>query len=149
MQKELLKLLHNFKLCPNLCNVKYPWSWRSKLTNKNLSYIKYSVCKNFKSDDNREFIHHLNFKENSAEAYKIIYNTYIENKDFLDFCYATPSLSNALNQLRNSSNISSLSKEINIKNINIIDSWFEFGLTKSNSKILGFYNKEEIIKKFN
>ena len=145
MQKEILKLLHNFKLCPKLCNTKYPWSWRSKLSNKNLNYIKYSVCKNFYSEDNRDFIHQLNFKKNSAEAYKIIYNTYIENKDFLDYCYTTPNLSNALNQLRNNSNINGLSKKINIINIKILDSWFEFGLTKSNNKILGLYNKQEII----
>ena len=145
MKKDLLKLLHNFELCPNLCNIKYPWSWRSKINNKKLKDIKNSVCLNFQSDDNREFIHQLNFKRDSAEAYKVIYTSYLEKKDFLDYCYMTPSLSIALNELRDNSNINNLTKNINIKNIKIIDSWYEYGLTKSNDKIFGFYSKEEII----
>ena len=69
MQKKVLRLLYNFELCPNLCNIKYPWSWRSKVSNKKLKNIKNSVCSHFQSEDNREFIHHLNFK------YKIYLNT--------------------------------------------------------------------------
>jgi hypothetical protein len=148
MHKQILKLLHNFELCPNLCNIKYPWSWRSKLSNKNLKYLKYSICSNFKSDDNREYFDDSNFKKYSAEAYKIIYNTYLEKKDFLDYCYATPSLSIALNNLRSTANINKLSKNINIKNSKIIDLWYEYGLTKSNDKILGFYSKDEIFYEF-
>jgi len=149
MQKEVLKLFHNFDLCPKLCNIKYPWSWRSKLNNNNIKNIKnvnkYSICTNFTSDDNREYIHQFNFKKNSRHAYEVIYKTYLENKDFLDYCYTTPSLSIALNKLRSNSNINNLSKNINIKNIKIIDSWYEYGLTKSNNKIMGFYSKDEII----
>jgi len=145
MKKDLLQLLHKFELCPHLCNIKYPWSWRSKLNNKKLKNIKNSVCSHFQSDDNREFIHQFNFKKHSAESYKIIYTSYLEKKDFLDYCYMTPSLSIALNELRNNANIDNLTKNINIKNTKIIDSWYEYGLTKRNDKLFGFYSKEELI----
>jgi len=146
MRKELLRLLHNFELCPNLCNIKYPWSWRSKLNNKKLiNKIKNPMDTNFKSEDNREFIHKLNFKDDSADAYKIIYECYIKQKDFLDHCYTSPSLSLALNELREKSNIDNLSSDIILIDVKIISSWYEYGLTKSNDKFMGFYNKEEII----
>ena len=145
MQKELLKLFHKFELCPNLCNIKYPWGWRSKLNNKNLLAVKnYSKYLEFKSDDNREIIHNLNFKKDSSDAYKIIYKAFLQNKDFLDYCYTTPSLSLALNELRNNTNIKSLSNDININNVEIVNLWYEYGLTKSNNKFFGFYSKDEI-----
>lgn len=146
MRKEVLRLLHNFELCPKLCNIKYPWSWRSKFHNKKLmNKHNYSVNTDFESEDNREIIHQLNFKKYSADAYKTIYKCYIKQKDFLDYCYTTPSLSLALNDLRDKSNIDDLPSVINITDVKIIKSWYEFGLTKSNDKLMGFYNKEEII----
>lgn len=146
MRKELLRLLHNFELCPNLCNIKYPWSWRSKLNNKKLiNKIKNPMDTNFKSEDNREFIHKLKFKDASADAYKIIYKCYIKQEDFLDHCYTSPSLSLALNDLRDKSNINNLPSDIIVIDVKIISSWYEYGLTKSNDKFMGFYNKDEII----
>ena len=146
MRKNILRLLHNFELCPNLCNIKYPWGWRSKLNNKKLiNKMENPMYTNFKSEDNREFIHKLNFKNDSADAYKIIYKCYIKQKDFLDYCYTSPSLSLALNNLRENSNINNLPSKIVLIDIKIINSWYEYGLTKSNDKFMGFYNKEEII----
>ena len=138
MKKQILKLFHKFKLCPKL---KHPWGYNCNKykINKNI------ICPYFKSKDNREFLNQLTFKTHSTNAYKLIYNSYLLNIDFLDYNYTTPSLSLALNELRNKSNIDNLPTNINIKNVVIIDSWYEYGITKSNDKFMGMYNKSQIV----
>ena len=80
MKKQILKLFHKFKLCPKL---KHPWGYNCNKykINKNI------ICPYFKSKDNREFLNQLSFKTNSTNAYKLIYDSYLLNIDFLDYNY--------------------------------------------------------------
>ena len=85
------------------------------------------------------------FENESTDAYKIIYKSFINNEDFLNYSYTTFSLSIALNNIRNNKDIRKLDKNINIHNVEIIDDWFEYGIINTNNSIFGINNKNHLI----
>ena len=87
------------------------------------------------------------FLENSKNAYNIIYKNYLDNKDFLDTKYTTPSLSIALNNLRSKTDDDKLKKYPNdidtLENF-ILSNKIDYDVTTCNYKFLGFTSKKEI-----
>ena len=100
MNTLLIRSFYRPQICMNL-SLKYPWGWKSK-------YYKQKIITSSSNDINLN----NNFKEGSEYAYKKIYNTFIENKDFLNYCYTSPNLSNVLNDIRSSVNIDNLENNI-------------------------------------
>ena len=97
-RKYILNLIYNKKLCDNLCSTRFPWGWKSKdLIEKQKETII--------NAENEPFYHNYHtfesnyFLEHSKIAYDVIYQNYLDKKDFLDTKYTTPSLSIALNKL--------------------------------------------------
>ena len=117
---------------------------------KSLLKIKYS--KKIKNNlfwginDNilKNTIKHYDFDEeyfinNSIEGYKLVYKSYIDNINFLDYQYTSPQLSIALNALRNyefnSILIEDYIDEIDINNVKIINHWYDEGYVYQNKEI--------------
>ena len=115
--------------------------------NNNFSklYVNNNIKKKNIMNINEIIFNEYNFKKESADAYKIIYNSFINNKDFQDYLYTTPSLSIALNNIRDNKDITKLDKYININNIEIVDNWFEYGIVNTNNSIFGINNKDHLI----
>ena len=113
-----------------------------KIIFKNIYFPNF--CKNIQ-DHNLIYIHEYRLKEFCENIYKNTYYNYLNGFDFLETDLISLNLSNGLNYLRSNSNITSLPKNINIKNINLLNSWIKYGSVKNCSKFLGLYNKKEII----
>ncbi len=132
MNTLLIRSFYRPQICMNL-SLKYPWGWKSK-------YYKQKIITSSSYDINLN----NNFKEGSEYAYKKIYNTFIENKDFLNYCYTSPNLSNVLNDIRSSVNIDNLENNIEIRSSKILNIWNVNDFFYNNHKILGLYNNHEI-----
>lgn len=72
-------------------------------------------------------------------GYYKIYQTFYEKENFLNYCYTTPKLSFALNSIREHSDLSRPSLDFNSMNVEILNYKVEYGLVKSNEKILGLW----------
>lgn len=139
MQKIIKNIIHNKKI-NNKC---FPNKISSKLYFNN-DIKKINNIKMIIDTDKLIFNEH-NFKKESIHAYKIIYESFINKKDFLDHLYTTSSLSIALNYIRNNEDITQLDKYININNVEIVDNWFEYGIINTNNSIFGINNKQHFI----
>ena len=153
-RKFVLYLFHENKICEKICNKKYPWSWKSKklinnyknmLTENTNEYIKINqMAKKNLNDFNQDI-----FVNSSIFAYNIIYKSYIDKVDFLDYQYTNPKLSIALNQIRNDTSedlILNLPKKINVNNSTILSNVLKNEFTSDNFKMFGFYNNNEILQ---
>ena len=136
-RKSFLHLLHQSKICGNICIKTHPWGWK-KLYNLKFPPYKAMSVNNLNEDQ---------FKIDTIEPYNIIYKTYLDKKDFLDFQFTSPSLSLALNKLRdqlNEKTINKLPKFIDVKEVNILSNNIKYEFFTCNMKYLGYYNKKEI-----
>ena len=134
MNTLLIRSLYRPQICMNLCLNKYPWGWKSK-------YYKEKLIKSSNKDININY----DFKEGSEYAYKKIYNTFLENKDFLSYTYTSPNLSNVLNDIRSSVNIDNLESNIEIRSSKILSVSNVNEFFYNNNKIFGLYNNNEIL----
>lgn len=133
-RKPILHIFHQSKICNNICLKKYPWGWKKI---KNIPEVSVT-------SDNID----LNqFKDNTIEPYNIIYNSFIKNKDFLDYQYTNPKLSIALNNIRRivkDKTINKLPNKIKVDEIKILDKKIIPELFTCNYKYLGYFTKQEI-----
>jgi hypothetical protein len=79
------------------------------------------------------------FKIGVKRGYYKIYQTFYKEENFLNYCYTTPKLSLALNSIREHSDLSRPPLDFNSMNVEILDYKVEYGLVKSNEKILGLW----------
>ena len=123
---------------------KFKWGWitQDKLyqlskkkipTNDTINFELYNIDK----IDNQEF------KLGSIMGYNTIYNAYFEKSDFTNYNFTTPELALALNYLNyfDKKNYSTCLKKLDSE---ILGSWIEYGLVKSNSNFLGLWHKDII-----
>ena len=91
-RKDILHLFHKSNICNNVCILKNPWGWKDKSLVKNML---------FKKSKNIGIINfnQTEFLKNTIYPYNLIYQSYLDNIDFLDYQYTNPSLSIALNKL--------------------------------------------------
>ena len=139
MIKIFKNIIHNKKINHSFFPNKYT---------SNLHFNKYIKKNNYKDiifDTNKLIFNKHHFENESIDAYKIIYKSFINNQDFLNYLYTTSPLSIALNNIRNNKDIEKLDKDINIHNVEIIDNWFEYGLIDTNNSIFGINNKNHLI----
>lgn len=87
-----------------------------------------------------------NFKIGAKQGYKMVYQSFYQKENFLHRNYTTPKLSFALNYLQRSLN--HRDPILNFKNlsIHVVHSYIEYGLVKSNDKILGLWTPNCIKK---
>lgn len=143
-RKKILNFIYSRKLCENI-TTRFPWGWKSKdiidkekgiLTETNEPF--YHNYHSFESND---------FLKYSKDAYNIIYKNYLDKVDFLDYKYTNPSLSIALNKLRNkikNEDLNSCPRDINTIDNYILSNRIVYNVTTCNFKILGFTTKNEI-----
>ena len=127
------------------------------------SFLKIKYSKKIKNNlfwginDNilKNTVKHYDFDEeyfinNSIEGYKLVYKSYIDNINFLDYQYTSPQLSIALNTLRNyefnSLLIEDYIDDIDINNVKIINHWYDEGYVFQNKEI--FPNNEYLENQF-
>lgn len=137
-KKNILYLFHQTKLCNNSCSLKYPWGWKDK------SLLKQIIFNKTKKNN----INHIEFINNTIHPYNLIYKSYLNKIDFLDYEYTNPSLSIALNKLRNNIDetiISKLPKEIVLTNTKILNNQIINSRLTCNSKFLGYFSKNQIL----
>lgn len=150
MKKILWPIIHKFKIHNNLCLIKYPWGW---MPESNIIDLKYSIPKteyNIFFPENwqereRYFSTHLNIKV--KEIYSSIFNSYINNDNFIEKKNIIPKLSNALNFFNNTLIEYDIKKpNMQILNINseILGSWVSIGNSTCNTKFLGLWDKNQI-----
>ena len=145
-RKILLNSLHEFKLCNKISNIDYPWGWKSKDYIKKYKYKL--INNNFRKELKYKYFNENEFLLNSSDAYKLVYNSYKNNIDFLDYEYTNPKLSIALNSLRNKNCnklFNKLPNKINIDKSTILSIYVKKEITTNNFKFLGYYNDQEII----
>ena len=133
-RKPILHIFHESSICNNICLKKYPWGWKKI---NNIPQLNF----------NYENIELIKFKDNTIEPYNIIYNSFLKNKDFLDYQFTTPKLSIALNNIRSTikdKTISSLPNKINVNEIKILDNKIIPEIFTCNYKYLGYFTKQEI-----
>lgn len=116
----------------------YPrWGWntyKNKTIPKGISYLKED--KVFQEDE---------FKEGVKRGYKIIFHSFYERKNFLYLPYTTPKLSLGLNILhKNKFYEEKPILDFHSLKIDILGSWTEYGLQKSNEKLLGMWDKNMV-----
>lgn len=142
LRKNILYFFHDTKICQNICSATYPWGWKDKSLIKNYQKNLMNVKKmNINNFNEKEFIN------NTITPYNIIYKTYLKKLDFLEYEYTNPSLSIALNKLRNSIDLSInlIPKEIKINKTKILSNEIKEELTTSNSKFLGYFDESHLI----
>ena len=88
------------------------------------------------------------FKIGATQGYRMIYQSFYQRNNFLESNFTTPKLSLALNYLQKTTKHKD--PILNFKNVSIqiLDSNVEYGLVKSNDKILGLWTANCIKKDF-
>ena len=140
-KKNILHLFHQTKLCNNRCTLKHPWGWKDESILRQIIFDKPKI--NYIGDFNN-----VEFINNTIYPYNLIYKSYLNNIDFLDYEYTNPRLSIALNKLRgdiDANIIFSLPKEIVLKNIKVLNNVIGNSHTTCNSKFLGYFTKNQIL----
>ena len=142
LKKNILYLLHESSICKRICTITYPWGWKDKtlITNQK-NYLQKKVKMNNLVDNFNE----NEFIKNTIYPYNLIYRSYLENIDFLDYGYTNPSLSIALNKIRSTSKLPQLPNSINIKDVKVLSNEIKEEITTCNFKYLGYFDKEQII----
>ena len=136
MLKQLKYFVNYIPINSYCYPAEYPWGWVPHNIKKNLIIPQNTISEN--NINNNITINKYKFKKTTTYCYKIIYNTYLENEDFLDYNYTCPSLSIALNSLRKECIINNLDNYIDVKKVSILGSWLENGIIKNNN----IFNKE-------
>lgn len=98
--------------------------------------------KNLKNDKNDTLKKNCDFEIGVKNGYYQIYKSFYKKENFFSHCYTTPKLSFALNELSHYSQHSCPALDFNSLNIKILSSKIEYGLVKSNDKILGFWTPQ-------
>jgi len=126
-----LNKLHklNIKINKNICLKRYPWGFVSM-------YEKKNIVNNLKFEESimnkNSFFKIDNFKINSEKCYKIIYNSYINNVNFLDYRYTSFPLSLTLNYLNQKNKNLNFEGEINLIDILILENTFKNEFIQTN-----------------
>lgn len=147
MKSIVWPLIHTFRLRPEICLKNNSWGWISQ--NKIREFANESIPENNISNsemfEDRTSYHGYHFRNGVRQGYIRILDSYYNKDDFLENNYTTPKLSFAINHL-NSINNNKIIPEINVDNlkVNVLGSWIETGIAKSNDKILGLWNKEQL-----
>lgn len=118
-------------------NLSPRWGWntyKNKTIPKGIYYQKDCI-----------FFNENEFKKGVRKGYKTIFDSFYERKNFLYLPYTTPKLSLGLHLLqKNNFYDKKPTLDFNSVHIHILGSWSEYGLQKSNEKILGMWDKEYI-----
>lgn len=126
MKKLIWPILHPIRFTPHLMDC---WGFTCQ---KNILISdnppKYNLLQN---DDH--------FKEGVEKGYYEIFNAFYKKDNFLSHCYTTPKLSIALNTLHRHLHHSPPTLNFNCVNVEILNTSVEYGLVKSNEKILGLW----------
>ena len=97
----------------------------------------------------RECYNKEEFERGVIEGYKTIFNTYYEKENFLNVSYTTPKLSIALNELQSRLEHSPPVLDFQSLKVHILDTNIEYGILKTNDKILGLWTpkciKQEVM----
>lgn len=145
LKNIVLQTFHRKDLHQKCCPILFPWGWRSQeCINKIISdKVEYGVEPDLFIRDNA-YIYKTNFTLGVKQGYNIIYQGFMDNIDFLQYSYTSPSLSIALNHLNSNREKESIIDTSEIK-VKILANWIETNTINSKDKILGFYNKDEMI----
>lgn len=131
---------NNIKFHPKVLN---QWGFFSQYQINKLNHKKEKgICEN--SLDERHLFDKTQFQNGVKVGYNKIFHSYYNNEDFLDYCYTTPAMSFALNHFRSYNNHSPPNLNLNSINAEIVNSWLEYGIAKSNHKILGLWDNDYI-----
>lgn len=146
LRKNILYLFHDSKFCNKICSINHPWGWKDKsqISNENNKRINNNNFFSYHKNENEK-----DFLKNTIYPYNLIYKTFINNYNFLDYQYTNPQLSIVLNKIRSITNdklLLELPKEITNIETKIISNEFKFDFFTCNTKFLGYFNKEEIYK---
>ena len=118
-------------------NLSPQWGWNS--------YRNKTIPKGIYYEEDNIFFNKNEFKEGVKRGYKIIFHSFYERKNFLYLPYATPKLSIGLNILH-TNQFYSKKPDLDFQSVkvDILGSWTEYGLQKSNEKILGMWDRDFI-----
>ena len=144
-KKSFLRAFHYPILCNKIDIINNPWGWKSlDEINKIIDYKIPESGINIKNYD-RKYIHEYKLRNYTEEMYNKTYYAYLNNYDFLNSSLFSPKLANGLNYLRSESNLANFGDKINIRKIEMIDSWIKYGRIRNSNKFLGYYNYQEIM----
>jgi len=145
LKNMVLQSFHQKNLHKKSCPISFPWGWRSQECIDKMISERFStkVIPDDSIIDN-SYIYKTNFTLGAKQGYYTIYQAYMENENFLNYSYTSPSLSLAINYLITLRKEKSKLNLDNIK-VDIIDNWIEKDTINSRDKILGFYDKDELI----
>ena len=144
-KKSFLRAFHYPILCNKIDITNNPWGWKSlNEINKIIDYKIPESGINIKNYD-RKYIHEYKLRNYTEEMYNKTYYAYLNNYDFLNSSLFSPKLANGLNYLRSESNLANFGDKINIKKVEMIDSWIKYGRIRNSNKFLGYYNYQEIM----
>ena len=144
-KKSFLRAFHYPILCNKIDIINNPWGWKSlDEINKIIDYKIPESGINIKNYD-RKYIHEYKLRNYTEEMYNKTYYAYLNNYDFLNSSLFSPKLANGLNYLRSESNLANFGDKINIKKVEMIDSWIKYGRIRNSNKFLGYYNYQEIM----
>lgn len=139
IKKNLWPYIHRFQFHPRLENC---WGF----LNQNDIHLEPRKTMIFR---NRKHINKSEFKKGVKRGYKIIFDKFYQKENFLKYSYTTPKLSIALNYLHTYKYHPPPYLNFNRLHIHILNSNIEYGISKTNDKILGLwstkYMKQEII----
>lgn len=145
LKKSFLRTFHYPILCNKIDIINNPWGWKSlDEINKLIDYKIPESKINIKNYD-RKYIHEYKLRNYTEEMYNKTYYAYLNNYDFLNSPLFSPKLANGLNQLRSMSNLANFGDKINIKKVEMIDSWIKYGRINNSNKFLGYYDYQEIM----
>jgi hypothetical protein len=128
----------NIKINKNISTNLYPWGWISD-HNKIDLLSKSFINENIYSENTYYDIDE--FKTKSEEGYKIVYNTYLNKKDFLEYKYTSFPLSFTLNYLNKNSDLTNLHESFIVNDIEIVDYWFDNSFIETNNIDFDNYKK--------
>lgn len=150
MKKLLWPLIHNFEYNPHIRR-----NWGFICPNyKSILNVQSSEKSFILEEERKKLLDRIyydadEFKLGAKNGYYVIMNSYYNNVNFLDYCYTTPKLSIALNQIRLLNIVEKPNIDFSKVDIKILDSTIEYGNVEMNSKILGLwdfnYMKSELI----
>lgn len=139
-------MFHDSKHCKKICSINHPWGWKDKsqIERDNMKVLNKNEFFSYQKNENEN-----EFMKNTIYPYNLIYKSFVNKVNFLDYQYTNPQLSIVLNKIRNITDdklLNKLPNEINCIETKIISNDFKFDFFTCNTKYLGYFNKEEVYK---
>jgi len=151
MKRIIWPYLHRFNFNRNLSVRENPWGWIpqeiiNNIANSNIPKTESNLF--FPEDwEDRQKFYEIHFKNGAKIGYNMVKKSFYEKDNFLENYYLTPKLSLALNNINSfiaEKNIRNKMETTKINDIEILGSWVQIGITKTNKKFLGMWDKEFI-----